>query len=78
MPCRKCDRAYADLFHLCSIDIVRPLEKRLWNGSTPGVCTCRTWMIRWCDTMASETLLGTTVQLAILTPIPNRKSLICR
>ena len=27
MPCRKCDRAYADLFHLCSIDIGRPLEK---------------------------------------------------
>ena len=21
MPCRKCDRAYADLFHPCSIDI---------------------------------------------------------
>ena len=29
MPCRKCDRAYADFFHLCSIDIVRPFEKRL-------------------------------------------------
>jgi hypothetical protein len=37
MPCRKCDRAYADLFYPCSIDIVWPLEKRLWNGSPPCV-----------------------------------------
>ena len=42
MPCRKCDRAYADLFHPCSIDIVWPLEKRLWNGPPPCVVIYRT------------------------------------
>ena len=33
MPCLTCVKAYANLFPLCSMAIIGPLEKRLWNGS---------------------------------------------
>ena len=56
----------------------QPKSSLPWNGSPPCVLIYRTGESNWCDDMDSTTLSEPTVQMVILTSIPNRKPLSCR